>query len=176
MKQYFVTRTRREQLLLTSLVVLAGIIWSAYAFGRIRTGFGAWRTASADHGAQQLWLDRRAAIDANAAAAVQSLDPRQTLDPTRLVAQISALAAEAGVTANTEPPKTTTANQLAVHSVQVTCRRASLSALVKFYEGIKGKSPYLVLEQCSLTTERGGAGILNASFLISSVEVAAPAG
>lgn len=174
MKQFFLTRSRREQLLVTLLVVLTGVIWAAYGFGRTRTQFGVWRSLRTDHALQQRWLDRKTQIDAGTAEAVKTLDPKQTLDPTRLIAQISALAAEAGVTANTEPPKTTNASQLAVHTVQVTCRRASLASLIKFYEGIQGKSPYLVLEQCSLLIERGTAGVLSASFQISSVEVAAP--
>lgn len=175
MKRFFTTRTHREQLLVALLVVMAGLIWASYAYGRFGTQFSAWRSTRGDYAVQQLWLDRKDRIDADAAAAVKSLDPKQTYDPTGLVAQISALAAEAEVNANTEPPKTTNANQLAVHTVQVTCRRASLSALVRFYEGLQRKSPYLVLEQCSLTVERGGNGILNASFVISSIQVAAPA-
>lgn len=171
MKRFFLGCSHREQLLLTALVVLAGLIWASSAHGRFGTQFQAWRSTRGDFALQQLWLDRKDRIDAEAAAAVQSLDPAQTLDPTGLVTQISALAAEAEVSANTEPAKTTTANQLAVHTVQVTCRRATLASLVRFYEGIQRKSPYLVLEQCSITVERGGAGALSASFVVSSIQV-----
>lgn len=171
MKRFFITRSRREQVLVMLLVVMAGAIWLSSALGRIRSTASAWNSAHQDLKSQQLWLNRRSEIDARTEAAVKSLDPSKTLDPTRLVSQISALASAAGISPSTEPPRTTHANNLAVHTVQVTCRRAKLASVVKFYEGISTRAPYLVLEQCTVQAERGAADLVNASFVLSSVEV-----
>jgi uroporphyrinogen-III decarboxylase len=171
MKQYFLQRSHREQMLLTLFVVFAGAIWIFAAAGRLRARLQEARLAHADSAAQQLWLDRQADIEARAAAAIKSLDPARTFDATRLASEISTMAREAGLTINTEPPRTTQTPQLAIHSVQVTSRRAALSALLKFYEALNERAPYLGLEQCSLLVERNSGGLLTATLQVSSVEV-----
>jgi hypothetical protein len=171
MKQFFLQRSRREQLLLVIFAVLAGLIWIVAAIGHVRTDLQDWRLAQSDAAAQQLWLDRQGDIEARAAAAIKSLDPARTFDATRLASEVSAIAREAGLTINTEPPHTTQTPELAIHSVQVTCRRAALSALIKFYEALNQRAPYLGLEQCSLLAERNSGGLLTATMQVSSVEV-----
>lgn len=174
MKQFFLHKSHREQLLLVFFAVAAGVIWIVAAVGHVRADAQDWQLARADATAQQLWFDRQADIEARAAAAIKSLDPARTFDATRLASEISAMAREAALTINTEPPKTTQTPQLAVHSVQVTCRRAALSALLKFYEAINQRAPYLGLEQCSLLVERNSGGLLTATLQVSSVEVIRP--
>jgi hypothetical protein len=171
MKQFFLQRSRREQLLLSAFAVLAGLIWILAAARHVRSDLQDWRQAKSDSGAQQLWLARQGEIEARASAAIKSLDPTRTFDATRLAAEISSIARDAGLTINTEPPRTTQTPELAIHSVQVTSRRATLSALLKFYQALNERAPYLGLEQCSLLVERNSGGLLTATLLVSSVEV-----
>jgi hypothetical protein len=171
MKSSFLQRSLREQLLLTVFAVFAGAIWIIAAIGHVRTQSQAWQLAQADIGAQQLWLGRQNDIEARAATAIKSLDPARTFDATRLASEISTMAREAGLSINTEPPHTTQTPQLAIHSVQVTSRRAALSALLKFYQALNQRAPYLGLEQCSLLVERNAGGLLTANLQVSSVEV-----
>jgi hypothetical protein len=174
MKQFFLLKSHREQLLLVVFAVVAGVIWIFAAIGHVRTDLQDWRLAKADTAEQQMWLERQTDIEARAAAAIKSLDPARTYDATRLASEISAMAREATLTINTEPPRTTQTPQLAVHSVQVTSRRAALGALIKFYQAINQRAPYLGLEQCSLLVERNSGGLLTATLQVSSVEVIHP--
>lgn len=171
MKQAFLQRNRREQILLTVFIALGAIIWIFAAIGHLRTQLQDWHTAQEDTASQKLWLERRAEIEARAASATKSLDPVKTLDATHLASEISAMARESGLTINTEPPRTTQTPELAIHSVQVTSRRATLSALIKFYQALSQRAPYLGLEQCSLLTERNSGGLLTATLQVSSVQV-----
>jgi hypothetical protein len=171
MKDSFINRSRREQILVTAFVVLAGIIWLFAAIGHVRDNLQNYQVAKSDAANQQLWLTREADIEKRAREAIKSLDPAKTYDATHLASEISSLARDAGLTINTEPPHTTQTQELAVHSVQVTSRRAALSALLKFYQALNDHAPYLGLEQCSLLVERNSGGLLTATLQVSSVEV-----
>jgi len=176
MKQFFLHRLPREQVLLAVFVVFAGAIWIFAAVGHVRANQLDWRLAQRDIEDQQRWLARQGEIEARAATAIKSLDPTKTYDATRLASEISAIARDANLTINTEPPRSTQTPQLAIHSVQVTCRRAALSALIKFYQALNQRAPYLGLEQCSILVERNSGGLLTATLQVSSVEVIHPPG
>ncbi|HVU17477.1 MAG TPA: hypothetical protein VHD32_11160 [Candidatus Didemnitutus sp.] len=171
MKAFFLNRSRREQILLTGFVIMAGIIWLLAALGHVRTNRLTWQLAKSDADNQQIVLSREADIEKRASLAIKSLDPTKTYDATHLASEISAIARDAGLTINTEPPHTTQTQELAIHSVQVTSRRAALSALLKFYQSLNERAPYLGLEQCSLLVERNSGGLLTATLQVSSVEV-----
>ena len=171
MKRRFVQRSLREQLLLAFFIVAAGVTWLVAAAGHLRSQRLELSQARDDIAAQQLWLNRQGEIESRAAAAIKSLDPARTFDATRLASEISTMAHDSGLSINTEPPHTTQTPQLAIHSVQVTCRRAALSALIKFYQALNQRAPYLGLEKCSLLVERNAGGLLTANLQVSSVEV-----
>jgi hypothetical protein len=47
-----------------------------------------------------------------------------------------------------------------------------MGALIKFYQELSKRSPYIALEQFSLTVDRATPGQLSASFRAVSVELA----
>jgi hypothetical protein len=53
----------------------------------------------------------------------------------------------------------------------VSFRRADLGALVRFYEALSARSPYVGLEQMTLTVDRGAPGQLNATFRVVAAEL-----
>ncbi len=171
MKAFFLRRALREKVLLLVFAALAWFIWAARGLERGRTLWGDWRSARAELAAQQLWLQTSAAVADRAAAATRALDPAKTLNATRLVGELNALASQAGLTADISAQRTDHADQFAFHTVQVTFRRAELPALLKFYRGLAKRSPYIGLEQFSLVTDRANARQLNASFRIGSPEL-----
>lgn len=171
MKAFFMRRALREKVLLLAFAALALFLWAGRELGRSRTLWENWRNTRAELAAQQVWLQTGAAIDARAAAATQKLEPARTLNATRLVGELNALASSAGLTADISAQRTDRANQFAFHSVQVTFRRTELPALLKFYRELSKRSPYIGLEQFSLGADRANAGQLNASFRIGSPEL-----
>jgi len=171
MRRWFEGRHRREQVLLTLFVVLAAAIWLVSALGRLRTRVDGWRSTQGTLSAQRLWLDRRQDIETRSAAAVRNLDPAHTHDATKLVSTVNALATAAGLNVTIEPPQTQRTPQFAYHAARVTFRRASLPALLNFYDELAKQAPYLNLESIALQTDRAAAGALNATLQVSATQI-----
>lgn len=171
MKRYFLTRSLREKALLTSFVGLVALAWLFSALGRARVRGQEWSSLRESGKEQQLWLGNRADIEARATKATAQLDPAKTLNGTRLVAEMSALASQAGLTAEVSGQRSERTTQFAFHSVQVAFRRADLGALVRFYEMLSQRSPYVGLEQVSLAADRAAPGTLNATFRVTAAEL-----
>lgn len=170
-KTWFFGRMFREKLLVLGLVVTGAVIWLSSAADNLKASLGSFRVAEADLATQAVWLENRPAIDAAAAAAVKNLDPSKTYDATFLVAEIMRIAGQAGLAVNTEPPRTQKSPQFSVHTVQVSTRRAEMVALLRFYQQLAAKAPYLGLEQVSLQGDRTNPGLVNATLQVLSVEL-----
>jgi hypothetical protein len=82
MRIWFQSRTMREQLLVTGLVLMFAVTWLVSALGRIQGRITDWRSARQEHSAQNLWIERQAEIEERAAAAIRNLDPSKTYDRT----------------------------------------------------------------------------------------------
>ncbi len=170
MKTWFLARIAREKILMVVFVMAAAIIWLSSAAERLTGSTRDLRTVGAELDAQQVWLDNRQSIEGAAAVAVQNLDPSRTYDATALVAEVMALAGQAGLAVNTDPPRTQRTSQFAFHTLQVTTRRADFAAVIRFYTALAERAPYLGLEQMTLQAE-GGTGALNVRMQIASVEL-----
>jgi hypothetical protein len=171
MKVFFLGRALREKILLLAFAVLAFAIWGGSATGRARAFWDDLRRSRTDLADQKVWLQNGPAIDAQALAATQRLDPARTLNATRLVGELNELAGQAGLNADISGQRTERASQFAFHIVQVNFRRADLGALIKFYQALSQRAPYIGLEQFTLAADRGSSGQLNASFRIVAAEL-----
>jgi hypothetical protein len=173
MKTFFLKRALREKVLLLAFALLALAIAGSHALRRSTALWQDWRAARAEFAAQQLWLDHADAIAAQATAATRSLDPAQTLNGTRLVGELSALASQAGLTADIGTQRTEeSTGQFSFHAVQVNFRRAELASLLRFYTALTARAPYIALEQFSIAADRANPGTLNVSLRVVSVELA----
>jgi hypothetical protein len=174
MKGWFQQRNRREQLLLTAFVLCGALVWLLGAAGRLQRRLADLRSTRTDLAAQSLWLERHKEIEAAAGAAVRNLDPARTLDATKLVSTVTTLATGAGLTPSIDTPVTQRTPQFAYHAVKVTFRRATLNALLNFYDELAKQSPYLNLEQIAMQTERTAPGMLNVTLQISATQIVPP--
>ncbi len=173
LRNYFLKRALREKVLLLAFALLALAIAGSHALRRGGALVQDWRSARTDFATQQLWLDHADAIAAQALAATRSFDPAQTLNSSRLVGELSALAGQSGLTADIGTQRTEErTDQFAFHAVQVNFRRADLGALLRFYSALSARSPYIALEQFSLAADRANPGTLNVSLRVVSVELA----
>jgi len=171
MKRHFLARSGREKLLLLAFAGIAAVTWLASTAGRVGVLWRERNSLQAEQELQQTWLANRTAIEARAAEAVHRLEPARTLNGTRLVGELNTLATQAGLSAEVSGQRTERTDQFAFHSAQVSFRRAELGDLVRFYEALAARSPYLGLEQMSLTVDRGAPGQLNASFRVVAAEL-----
>lgn len=171
LKAFFLSRLLREKLLLVLFLAIGVLMWASnYSKRAIRDG-RAFRSTTNELAEQREWLSNREAIETASVRAVQNLDPARTLDDTRLVGDLSALAREHNLRFTNDTPQTERSGQFAVHTVQITLPRADFDALRKFYFAVARRSPYIGIEQFALVADRANANFLNASLRISSVEV-----
>lgn len=171
MKRYFFTRSAREKALVLAFVVLASLAWLLSAVGRTRVFVTEWRSVAAAGAEQQLWLANQAAIEAQAAKATAQLDPTRTLNGARLIGELNTLSSAAGLSPEVSGQRSEPTAQFSFHSAQVSFRRADMGSLVRFYEEVAKRSPYIGLEQVSLAIDRGAPGAVNASFRVVATEL-----
>lgn len=177
MKAWFIGKILREKLLVIGFVLLASLIWLSASGKRLTKARLDFKAAGSELNAQSYWLDNRAAIESAAAAAASNLDSTKTLDATYLVAEVTSMAKRAGLAVNTEPPRTQGSAQFAVHTVLVSSRRADIKSVLRFYQELAARAPYLGLEELSMQGDRGAPGMLNVNMRIASVElIRTPAG
>jgi hypothetical protein len=169
---FFLSRLPREKGLMLAFALLAVLTVGSHVLGRSRALWTDWRSARADAATQQVWLEHADAIAARSVEATHRLEPAKTLNATRLVGELSTLAAQSGVTADIGSQRTERTDQFAFNTVQVNLRRVDLAALLRFYSALAARTPYIALEQFSVATERAAPGQLNVSLRVVSVELA----
>lgn len=172
MKRVFLRRTPRERFLILVFLAAAAVVWLVSALGRLQARRTEAQMGAGQLATQQFWLGRKAEIEARAAKAGTTFDPKRTLNATNLVGEVSALARTAGLSAATEAPRTQRTGQFAYHTVQVAFRRADLASLIKFYRALGQRAPYLALEEVSLVANRANPAEIDARFTVFSVETA----
>ncbi len=173
MRHLFLSRAPRERILILLGLTVAAFLWCTTAAGHLNEAWSASRTTQAEAEVQTLWLAKDKEVHALAAKATSGLESGKGYDAARLVAEAMALAKNAGLNVNTDPPKTQRSGAFAVHSVQLTCRRADLSALIAFYQSIQPSSPYLALGPISIQAERGSGNSVSARLQVTAVELVA---
>jgi len=173
LRALFLSRLLREKLLLAGILVLVAVIWLGSLSRRAGRMVHGVRVTTGTLSEQARWLSDRAAIEASARAAAGRLDAVRTLDTTRLLAEVSAIAAETGLRNTTSgEPKDVSNGQFSVHTLQFNVTKADWATLKQFYLAVSKRSPYIGIEQCSLQVDRANQTLLNANFQISSVEIA----
>lgn len=171
MKRYFLTRNLREKLLLVAFVAIGALWWLSAASRHLSAALNRGREDRAALAEQKVWLDDKARVDERASKAAGSLDAGKTYDATRLVAEVTAMASDAGLALNTDSPRTQRTAQFAFHTVQVTFRKADLASLIDFYRKLSEHAPYLGLEQFTVQADRSDPSQLNVSMQIASIEL-----
>lgn len=171
LKAFFLSRLLREKVLLVLFVAIGAALWASSFTTRASVSWRGVRSVSNELAMQQQWLDNRDAIEEASLQAVQNLDPARTLDETRLVGDLSALAREHNLRFTSDTPQTERSGQFAVHSVQIQLQRAPWDALKRFYLAVTARSPYLGIDQFSAQADRADPNLLTTSIRVSSVEI-----
>jgi len=142
MKALFFGLNARERLMALLALGILAFLWVTAAYGRVNDVWANWQDLEKKASFHRARFAEEKKIRADVAIAVQGLDEGRGYDKARLVAEAFAAAKEAGLTPSTEAPTTVKAGRFAVHSLQMTCRKADMGSLVKFYEAIRPRAPY----------------------------------
>ncbi|MFZ9200876.1 MAG: hypothetical protein ACO23N_00395 [Opitutales bacterium] len=173
MRHLFLSRAPRERILILLGLAVGAFLWGSAALDRAKVAWAEAQSAAVEAETQALWLGRETEIQRQAEKVTAGLDAGKGYDAARLVAEAMALAKEAGLSVNSDPPKTQRSGAFAVHSVQLTCRRTDLASLIAFYQSIRPRAPYLALGPTSIQLERGGGGSVSARLQVTAVELVA---
>jgi hypothetical protein len=159
--------------MLTGLVAMLAAFWLSSFSGRAGAFLTTRRNLDADLADQAQWLANRQAIEDSARKAASRLDPSRTLDGTRLLAEMSAMAREAGLL-NTSGGESQDvgSGQFTIHTLEFNILKADWGSLKAFYVALQRRSPYIGIEQFQTTVDRANPALLNVNFRVSSVEIA----
>ncbi len=158
--------------MLVLFVAIAALWWASAFSTRASAAWAAHHSLTNRLAEQKRWLESRGVIEAAAQQAIKNLDPAQTLDETRLVGELIALARDQNVALSNDAPQTSSSGQFSVHTVQINLQRTDWEALKRYYYSIAGRSPYMGVTQFSIAAQPSNPKVLNATLQVSSVEIA----
>jgi hypothetical protein len=170
LKALFLHRILTEKILLTGFLLIIMLWGLSHGFRDAGRFFGDFRNTTMILTAQKNSLDGRAQTEARVKAALSQLDPSHTLDSARLQGDLSTLATMPDTTIDARPDEP--ADLFIKHSVQFSVRKVDWSTLQQFYVALSKRAPYITIEECSIAADRANPAELNATMLISSVEIA----
>jgi hypothetical protein len=171
MKHFFFSLKPRERFMALAALLVAATLWSTGAWARVQGGWDVWRLLEEDALAQKVTLAKEREVRNATALAVQGLDSGHGYDPAKLVAETVNATREAGLSANTDAPKTTKSGKFAVHSLQFSCRKADIGSILRFYDSVKARAPYLAIGDMVMTTERGSNGTVTFKATLTALEL-----
>jgi hypothetical protein len=173
LRALYFARLLREKIMLTGLLVIAAGYWLSTFCTHASHFVTRQRNLTSDLADQAQWLANRQTIENSARQAASRLDPSRTLDGTRLLAEMSAMAHEAGLL-NTSGGESqdVSSGQFTIHTIQFNLLKADWATLKTFYIALQKRAPYIGIEQFSATVDRANPTLLNVNIRVSSVEVA----
>jgi hypothetical protein len=172
LRALFLARLLREKIMLAALVAILALAWLSSYSTHVGHFMTRQRNITSDLADQSQWLANRNAIEGSARLAASRLDASRTLDATRLLAEMSAMAHEAGLlnTAGGES-QDVGSGQFTVHTLEFNILKADWTSLKAFYIAVQQRSPYIGIEQFSVQADHANPSLLNVSLRVSSVEI-----
>jgi hypothetical protein len=169
MKRFFLNRSRREQVLILLFALIGLAWWGSSLTAGTKDQYRGWSAAHEEFKTQELWLEQREAILERVVSAGETLDPSRALDSAQTFAELNKMLS--GLNAEVSSLRTERTQQFALHGMQVNLRRAPLADILKFYQMLSERAPYLGIDSCVISTDRSSRGMLNVNFRIYSIEV-----
>ncbi|HWA29297.1 MAG TPA: hypothetical protein VG734_26840 [Lacunisphaera sp.] len=168
MKKFFNSKLLRERVLMLVFIGIGVLWWGSALVRRIGQNSQTWHLLGQEEALQREWLGKGATINDRTEKMAKKLDPAKTMNAAQAYAEVSRLTA--GLSAEMGAQRTDPSENITVHSLNVTLRRVDMAGLIRFYEGISSRAPYLGIEQCAITIDRGSPGLVTAVFRIYSIE------
>ena len=173
LRVYFLARALREKLLLVAFAILIALTWASGFETRAVRFKKEQHSTSMGLKEQALWLADKDNIEKGATTAASKLDASRTLDGTRLLAEMTAMANETGLRNTvTGDPQQESNGQFAIHTLQFSVSKADWDSLKSFYLELEKHSPYIGIEQFQVRADPTNPALLNASMKVSSGEIA----
>lgn len=170
----FLSRLARERVLIVALLLVMAVLWLYNFSSRVGQFFTEANHTGTELKLQARVLSNRVAIERYAKDEAAQLDPSKTLDGPRLVATLTGIAGEAGISAyTTSDPQDSEGGQFIIHSILFNMQGVPFAKLQDFYGKVQAHAPYISIESLSAGNNRANpnADALNVNLKVSSVEI-----
>lgn len=172
MRAYFLSRLARERILLVLLAVAIGAVVVSWTARTVAEFVRLDRRINNEIAVQKVVLGQKDLIAMREQSAAQMFDAARTYDALRLSSEIDSMTRSAGIkNSSTGDARTETSTQFSIHSVQLTMRNSDYATLVRFYQEVMKKVPYIGIDQFSISANVANPTQLNAQWRLSSVEI-----
>jgi hypothetical protein len=173
LRAYFLSRALREKILLVAFVAIGVMWWASSLSARGMSFWTDQRSTTISLAEQDGWIQRQNMIEESAKKTAARLDPTKTLNSNQLVTTVSQMANDAGLkkTQTAGTATTTPAGQFAVHSQEYIIREAEWADLIKFYESLQGRAPYITMERFILEGMPNNTNQHTLRLKVTSVEI-----
>jgi hypothetical protein len=173
LRAYFLSRALREKVLLVAFVAIGVMWWASSLSGRGMTFWSDQRSTTVSLEDQDNWIKNQRVIEESAKKTASRLDPTKTLNSNVLVTTVSQMANDAGLkkTQTVGTATTTPAGQFAVHSQEYIIREAEWADLIRFYEALQRRAPYITMERFILEGMPNNSNQHNLRLKVTSVEI-----
>jgi hypothetical protein len=172
-KKFYNTKSLRERVLMLAFLAIGVLWWGSALAGRVRANVLTWQSVARDAEVQRLWLAQAPGVNERTAQLAKQLDIGRTMNIAQAYAEVNRLAQ--GLPLEIAAPRTDRTENFSLHSLQVTFRRVDMAGLLRFYEGVNARAPYLGIDQCTISADRSAPGMVTAVFRVYSVEAVRPA-
>jgi hypothetical protein len=168
-RAFFLGRAQRERVMLVAFALIV----VGYGFSRFSDQAGRFWAESRHTGnelaLQAQYLAARPAIMASAQKAAGQFDAAQTLNAAGLLAAVTQMATDAGMSAiRDEPDQDVSTGQFAVHTLRFSAR-SDWPSVLNFYVALRKRHPYIGIDQFTLTNSPGSATV-NVDLKLTAVE------
>lgn len=173
LRAFFLARALREKLLLVAFIAIGLLWWGSAYLTRAGVFWRDQRSTRVRLTEQAEWIRNRVKIEENAHTAAAKLDQTKTLNAIQLATALQQLANEAGLR-NAQlsgQPVTTKSGQFAIHTANYVIRGAEWEPLVKFYEALQKRAPYIAVDQFNLGAAPNNPSQLTLQLKAESVEI-----
>jgi hypothetical protein len=172
MRRFFNHRSVRERVMMLAFALIGAAWWSVEVVDRASRQVREWHSLAREADVQRLWLEKGKTVGQRAAEVARQLDPAKTMNATQAYAELSRLAQ--GMPVEMGGQRTDRTENFSLHSLQVTIRRTDMASLLKFYTALNARTPYVGIEQCTISQDRSAPGMVNAVFRVYAIEAAGP--
>lgn len=160
----------RERFMLSILIIVGLLIWASHLW-RLHDALSTVRTETESEWEQQeAWLRNALQIEQDLEAEMERIDTAATLDSAGLVAAMDELARARELAYELGTPATSEEDLFRWHTLRVGVRNARLPDLILLDRSLRGRYPYLALEEFTITANRADPRLLGARLTVSAYQ------
>lgn len=161
----------REQILLSSILVILSLWWLLEFFTGVGSSIDRANITSLSLENQQLWLDQESQYDERMAIVLSKMDSTKTYSGNQLLEVMDEIARDVGLDTSISRPVTRNGEIFTEYVLLIPISRASMRTMIDFENQIKTHYPYLGIDYLLLEPQPSSADLLRGEMRVTSFEL-----